>query len=158
IDALGQHWERARVDADITDRSTVHVETDNVRALTLAMPASLCPLDNTHPPRVFLDGQSLEAPPVLSDRSWTAHFRKSGDRRSVAGSRDDGSNGLAKRHGLQGPIDDAFLDRFLIVRPTGKAMNEKIAAWTKSEMDRAIEHWRRQFRGEALVKDDKAVT
>ena len=30
---------------------------------------------------------------------------------------------LRKKHGLQGPIDDAFLDAFLFVRPTGKASN-----------------------------------
>ena len=31
---------------------------------------------------------------------------------------------LRKRHGLQGPIDDAFLDSFLCVRPTGRAAND----------------------------------
>ena len=36
----------------------------------------------------------------------------------------------SKRHGLQGPIDDAFMDSFLMVRPTGKPLNEKVGAWT----------------------------
>src|SRR5205823_11597340 len=59
----------------------------------------------------------------------------------------------------QGPIDDAFCDRFLMVRPTGAASsNEKVTEWVNKEMAHAIEHWRRQFRGEALVKDDTAVT
>ena len=60
---------------------------------------------------------------------------------------DDGA--LRKRHGLQGPIDDAFMDRFLIVRPTGKPLNDKVGTWVDGEMAHAIEHWRRQFRGEA---------
>ena len=30
-------------------------------------------------------------------------------------------DGLRKKHGLQGPIDDAFMERFLFVRPTGTA-------------------------------------
>jgi len=58
---------------------------------------------------------------------------------------------LRKVHGLQGPIDDAFLERFLIVRPTGQPMHEATGKWAKGEMERAIREWRRQFRGDALV-------
>src|SRR5262249_44303250 len=65
---------------------------------------------------------------------------------------------LAKRPGLQGPIDDAFMDSFLVVRPTGKPQHEKTGAWVDAEMKRAIDHWRKQFRGEARVKDDADVT
>ena len=37
--------------------------------------------------------------------------------------------GKRKTPGLQGPIDDAFMEAFLFVRPTGKAANEKAGAW-----------------------------
>ena len=37
-------------------------------------------------------------------------------------------------------------------------MNAKVGAWAKAEMNHAIDHWRRQYRGEAQVKDDTAVT
>jgi hypothetical protein len=156
VDGLDQHWRRARVDAEIADASTVKVKTLNVSGLTLAMPAGLCPLDNTRQPTVILDGQELSAAPVLSDRSWTAHFRRKDERWQISPSPDDGT--LCKRHGLQGPIDDAFMDHFLMVRPTGKALNEQVGGWAEKEMNHAIEHWRRQFRGEAQVKDDDAVT
>jgi hypothetical protein len=59
---------------------------------------------------------------------------------------------------LQGPIDDAFMDSFLMVRPTGSALNEKVGKWVAGEMQHAIDHWRRQFRGEARVKDDKEIS
>ncbi|MGE0128524.1 MAG: prolyl oligopeptidase family serine peptidase [Blastocatellales bacterium] len=156
IDALGGHWERARVDAEISDASTARVKTQNVTAVTLEMPPGLCPLDNSRRPTVILDEQKLEAPAVMSDRSWTAHFSKAGNRWSLVETVDDGS--LAKRYGLQGPIDDAFMSSFVMVRPTGKAMNEKIGAWVASEQSRAIEQWRAIFRGEARVKDDAAIT
>ena len=65
---------------------------------------------------------------------------------------------LEKHHGLQGPIDDAFMDRFIIVRPTGKSSNEAVTKWVDAEMNRAIVQWRKVFRGEAIVKDDKDVT
>jgi hypothetical protein len=65
---------------------------------------------------------------------------------------------LLKRHGMQGPIDDAFMDAFMFVRPTGQPLNDKVGAWAEKEMKHAIEHWRKQFRGDAPIKDDKDVT
>jgi hypothetical protein len=65
---------------------------------------------------------------------------------------------LLKRHDLQGPIDDAFMDSFIMVRPTGTAMNETVGNWVKSEEEHAIRLWRTQMRGDAPVKDDTAVT
>jgi dienelactone hydrolase len=157
VDALDHHWERARVDANLDLAANgVQLTTTNVSGLTLAMPPGFCPLDNTRRPRVILDGQKLDATPVMSDRSWTAHFRKQHGQWAVTESMDDSS--LRKQHGLQGPIDDAFMDAFLMVRPTGQPMNEKIGAWTAAEMNHAIDHWRRQFRGEARVKSDADVS
>ena len=59
---------------------------------------------------------------------------------------------------MQGPIDDAFMDSFIMVRPTGKPLSDKVGAWVAAEQRHAVEHWRRQFRGEARVKEDDAVT
>ncbi|HEV3259414.1 MAG TPA: prolyl oligopeptidase family serine peptidase [Gemmataceae bacterium] len=156
VDGLDRHWERARVDAAIADAETVKVKTENVSALTLSMAAGYCPLDNTRRPKVILDGQELEAARVFSDRSWAAHFRKTDRRWTAVKSDDDGV--LRKRHGLQGPIDDAFMGSFLMVRPTGKPLNEKVGSWARGEMAHAIDAWRRQFRGEARVKNDSDVT
>lgn len=66
--------------------------------------------------------------------------------------------GLQKRHNLQGPIDDAFMDSFVFVRPTGAAANEMVGKWAESELKRAIVHWRRHFRGDARVVNDTDVT
>jgi hypothetical protein len=156
VDGLEQHWERASVDADLASSNTVNVHTRNVSALTLSMPAGWCPLSVTGRPKVILDAEELEAPAVLSDRSWTAHFRKTGAHWTMVSSPGDGA--LRKRHGLQGPIDDAFMDSFLMVRPTGKPLNEKVGAWVNAELAHALDHWRRQFRGDARVKTDTAVT
>lgn len=84
------------------------------------------------------------------------YFQKKGDQWQRVDSLDESS--LAKRPGLQGPIDDAFMDRFLMIAPTGKPISEKVGTWTASEMKRAVEHWKKQFRGDAPVKDDTAVT
>jgi hypothetical protein len=156
LDGLDRHWERARVRAEIVQDNLVNVQTENVSALTLEMPAGLCPFDNTRKPAVAIDGSNLTGPSVLSDRSWTAHFRKQGGRWAVVEAAEGG--GLQKRPGLQGPIDDAFMDSFIMVRPTGNAMNDKIGAWLSAAMDKALRDWRAQFRGEARIVNDDAVT
>jgi len=156
LDGMEKHWDRARVEADIVDSNTVNVRTSNVSALTLDMGTGLCPLDNTRHPHVIVDGQKLEAPTPQTDRSWTAHFRKAAGHWSAVATEDDGT--LRKRPGLQGPIDAAFMDSFMMVKPTGTPMNPTVGDWAAKEQAHAIEHWRRMFRGEARVKDDSAVT
>ncbi len=63
-----------------------------------------------------------------------------------------------KSHGLQGPIDDAFMDSFIMVIPTGTALNAKVGSWVASEQKHAIEHWRKQFRGEARLMTDSELS
>ncbi len=160
IDGLEHHWERAKVEASLraAPDQLVSLSTVNVSALTLQFPAGVLPTDvlaKLGGQSVTIDGTPVEAPGPRSDRSWTAHFRKVDGRWTSVSSDDDGS--LRKRHGLQGPIDDAFMDRFLMVRPTGSAMNEKVAKWVDGEMKHTADHWRRQFRGVARIKDDREI-
>ncbi|HEY6988688.1 MAG TPA: hypothetical protein VH369_09915 [Bryobacteraceae bacterium] len=156
IDALGKHWERARLSAEIQGDSAVAVETANVTAFTLNMGPGGCPLDLATKPAVTIDGQKLTAPALMSDRSWTAHFQKRGNRWAVVES--IATIGLHKRHGLQGPVDDAFLDSFLMVSPTGTPLGPSVAKWVSDEERHAITEWRRQFRGDAQVRKDQEVT
>lgn len=156
IDGMAKHWERARLNASIQGASAAAVETSNVTAFTLQMGPGGCPLELAGKPVVTIDGQKLAAPTPLSDRSWTAHFRKTGSQWTVADSAV--APGLHKVHGLQGPVDDAFLDSFVFVTPTGAPMVPGLASWVAGEQKHAIAEWRRQFRGEAQVREDGAVT
>jgi hypothetical protein len=158
VDGLVRHWERAMIKADLDgdERDGPEIRTHNVSAFTLSFPPGRCPFELTEDVEVVIDDQQVGAPRPLSDRSWTAHFRKVGDQwKSVVASDDDGT--LHKRHGLQGPIDDAFMDSFLMVRPTGPALNDRVGRWAEAEMKHAVDHWRRQFRGQVRIKDDKDV-
>ena len=49
------------------------------------------------------------------------------------------------------------MDSFVMVRPTGKPLNDKTGAWVDHEMKHATDAWRAQFRGEARVKDDASI-
>jgi dienelactone hydrolase len=174
VDGLEQHWERARVDAELDHvENLVKATTKNVSALTFSMLPGECPLDNTRKVRVIIDGQKLEASPVMTDRSWMAQFRKTA-KKWIAVSYDTDNRpyaqlssitpkqflapALRKLHGLQGPIDDAFMDSFIMVSPTGTPISEKVGQWTAAEMNHAIDHWRRQFRGDARVEKDTEIT
>ena len=61
---------------------------------------------------------------------------------------------LKKRPGLQGPIDDAFMDRFVIVTPSGRMRRSKSDRWIRREQFRLQKEWREQFRGEPLSISD----
>lgn len=154
VDGLEQHWKRAEVAADIVDKSNIRCTTKNVTDLTLKTPAGWTRLDPTSPMQIEIDGQRLTASPPETDRSFTARLHHV-DRRWRLGARQ--SEGVRKRHGLQGPIDDALMDAFLFVEPTAPARNAAIDRWTRAEMARAKEHWRRHFRGHAPVKRDTDV-
>ena len=67
-------------------------------------------------------------------------------------------SGLHKTHALQGPIDDAFLDPFLLVRPTGTPWNEAVNQQALRTLARFDRLWAKYFRGHPFVKDDKDVT
>jgi len=154
IDGLQRHWEPARIEAAIVEPDAISVETTNVSGFTLAIPAGRCPFPVTRPVRVEVNGKEFSGPRPLSDRSWTFHFWN-GEPRDDAG---PPSGELFKRAGLQGPIDDAFLDSFVVVRPTGRAAHAAVGEWAASELEHFVTHWRRQFRGDAVVKDDADVT
>ena len=153
INRLFTQWEQSRIHAEVDKENLVTVKTVNIATFTLDMTAGHCPLSQHGKVTVRIDGQDIDAPRPASDRSWLVHFSRAsaGGRWSLVSELKE-DNG--KRHGLSGPIDDAFMDAFLFVSPTGKAFSDKGAAWAKSELNHANWEWRRQFRGTAPMKRD----
>lgn len=169
ITGIEQHWEKARVIAALHQQDDgVLLQLEGVNSLHLEIPAGHCQFSPHYAVKIeIMDGprneiqrgkvvtQELRAPRPGSDRSWSCDlYREDGEWK--IGSAEPA--GLRKRHGLQGPIDDAFLDRFVIVKPSGKANHAAVDAWSKSEMQRMIDEWRKQFRGDAIVRLDSEVT
>ncbi len=157
VDSLERHWERARVDADILDEHTVQIDTANVVSFTIEMEKGLCPLKRDRSPVVTVDGDKVTVPGIPTDLSWTVHFVRSGGRWTSVAEPDSGA--IIKRHGLQGPIDDAFMDSFLMVAPSGKPIASKVATeWIANEMADAGYQWLMQFRGQPRTRIDTRVT
>lgn len=78
------------------------------------------------------------------DHRASIKFFENGDRR--------------KRHGLQGPIDDAFMDAFLCVKPTGSAWNGEHAAYAEWSLERFEREYDKWLRAKLPVVNDTQVT
>ncbi len=132
VEGLERHYERAEVMAS-RDSGKVLLRTVNVSRLAVDAPG---PVDRpgglSH---VEVDGQAMPA--------GTRVLEKRGGRW-----RPGPTGSVRKRHGLQGPIDDAFLDSFLCVRPEGGS----------PALDRLAREYAKWLRGDVRIKDASAVT
>ena len=143
VDGLEKHYERADVDAQRTADGSYQIATRNITRLVLR--------ETGNAKEVRIDGQDLKvksAPEIALARNggaWKVDARGK-------------PAGLRKTHALQGPIDDAFLDPFLIVRPTGTPWSEEVNRQALRTLARFDRMWGRFFRGHPFVKDDKDVT
>ena len=80
IDAMQEHWKRARLDADVVNESAHSGEADNVTAFTLRFGPAGAPFAPDAKPTVIIDSQKVTAPGPSTDGSWLASFRKNGDK------------------------------------------------------------------------------
>lgn len=141
VEGLAQHWERSDVRARLSDdRRTVTATTKNVTALSLPGLA---------PAAVTLDDQ----PVALAAGRPPVFVRRAGQWRH-----EEPAAGRRKRPGLTGPINDAFMDSFLFVRPSGRPLSPELGAWVENELTAARRLWRDVYRGDARVQADRAVT
>jgi hypothetical protein len=149
------------VDAKIVDGNTIVATTTNVSWLRFhGFWNDSFPENKKQKPTIILDGNHLTGDLPPASGFWEQHFKKSGTTWTRASEADwkKHCSEIVKRPGLQGPIDDAFMDSFIMVRPTGAPMTEKLGAWTDEGLRHAMDEWHLQFRGEARVKDDKDIT
>lgn len=139
VGELDQHYERAEVEARRSEDGTVEVKTKNVAALLLNVPRART---------ISIDGQEMKD---LSVNPELVFMKREG---VWNGSKPDL---LRKRHGQQGPIDDAFLESFLCVRPTSRAANDLAGRYAEETLSRFIDDYSKYFRGQIRVKDDVDV-
>lgn len=152
---LENHWQRADVHLKLAPDYSVTAWTTNVAELQLDLPNR--GVDNS---QITIDGQTIKriGPSGSIGVVLFPHLAKDRDGRWVQITGPSATPTLAKVHGLQGPVDDAFVDSFLMVRPTGESRNEKVGAWISKELAKATNDWRAQFRGDARVKEDSQIT
>lgn len=164
IDALEEHWEPAELQVNVDWRSGIVTvfKTDGITAFTIDLPPGSVELPPAWPPKIRfglgMKMKELTGPMVGSDRSYRVHLQKQGEDWKIVDQPAGGGDELVKRHGLQGPIDDAFMDSFLFVKPSGEPQHESVGEFVNRELKHAQTHWRQQFRGHARIKADTDVS
>jgi len=144
LDGLEKHYQRAEVDAQRSDDGKSYdIKTKNLTRLALR--------ETEHAREIKIDGQELK---VKSGPEIT--LQKTASAWKV--DKNNAQPGLHKTHALQGPIDDAFLDPFLLVRPTGTPWNAQVNDQALRSLARFDRMWAKFFRGHPYIKDDSDVT
>jgi hypothetical protein len=149
VRGLGKHWEPAKVEGEIKD-GVPTLKTENVTELMLEFDAAHAPKGGV----AVIDGDRVPLPVRPSRAIRSLYWKTRGKWEYPAG---NFVREKTKEHGVQGPIDDAFMDSFVMVKPTGRPMNSKTAEWAEKEMKHAADHWRKQFRGDAPMKADTEI-
>jgi predicted esterase len=146
---LEEHWRDARIDAEFHGAANLTITTRNVAALRLH--------DHwkDHPAAtVAIDGQTLGQPLAAAESSVLAKRDGRWSWRNIAEQQGE----LAKTPGLQGPIDDVFLEPFLVVAPEEASPHPLVERWVEFESTRSRDRWRALFRGEVRWKSAAEVT
>jgi pimeloyl-ACP methyl ester carboxylesterase len=138
IEGMGRHWELAEVRATRRDDGHVTAQTKNVDAI--AFPGLTAAT-------VTLDGQELRVAGTDLRFHRAANTWQAGP-----------APGLRKRPGLTGPVDDAFVEPFLFVRPTGRPLHPTVGNWVEAELTAARQLWRDVFRGNVRIKADREIS
>ena len=152
VDALKEHWKESRVSAEIGDKNSITIRTKNLSALTLELPIKNSKFKPGNRATIKIDNSSLS----VSSKSQSISLLRNNNSWQLTP--DTSLPSLTKRHGLQGPIDDAFMDSFIFVLPSGDESNAALSDWVDSEVAYAQLQWWRQFRGEPIIKGDTEIT
>lgn len=158
VQGLQQHWQTARVVAKIATNdqpANIIVSTTNVDRLRFEFDAGQWPGGMPDQPTLRIDETIVKGPPVRSDRSWSLEVVLDGDQWTAA---PEDEAGLRKKPGLQGPIDDAFMDSFLFVLPGSQSGDSAFQKWAVEEAQHAQLHWRKHFRGDVQRVTDRQLT
>ena len=167
LHGMEESWKEARIDARVTSGRSIELTTQNVSRIVLYPPpqarAGGRQLD------LIVDGTQLTVAlgPVLPE---FANFHQTGPRLPNSGGafiRLVKKDGRWSEHGPipfahtgpeggkpsshPGPMDAAFLKRFLVVLPDGKASHPQVEAWVQAESAHFLQRWRSLMRGDARV-------
>lgn len=153
VEELDDHLDAATVHATVANDGVLHIKTENVSTLQIARDvAEKIEIDGDEHPLSNAGGGLL--PGVFY--AWNG---KHWDLLSYEDSRAfSGNPQLHKRHNLQGPIDDAFMEPFVCVLPTGKPWHEQQSAWAKWTFDRFDREFDKWMRGRAPTIKDNELT
>lgn len=166
IDGASIAYQDTRATATQTEPGVWSIETQNVQRLKIAATGSTASSASAAAgptaaeetsqgaasaiARVTVDGTVLTIDPAaetLLSRSTGGEWKKL-----------QRFETLRKHPRLSGPIDDAFIDPFLVVVPSGQSSRAEVERWIQCELAYFTQRWRMVFRGEPRIKHAAEVT
>ncbi len=149
ITGMQNQWEDARAEAVWDEgKNDIRVTTKNVTSLAIRLPKL------AKAPKVFVDGVEVTGSRFLGNKTvwdWKNHAKPTAEGSIKV-------DGHVKRPMLQGPIDDGFKSRFIVVLPDGKPDGTATDHWVRIEAEHFLVRWRSLMRGDAIVRKASEVT
>lgn len=144
LTGLEQHWNGVIASAK-RDRAAKKIDITGLSGVTAFEIAADTPEGLTGT-ELHVDGKSL----TVSDPGFPV--RSVSLLRTTTGWDWGMRSGTVKRPGLQGPIDDAFMSRFIVVPPDKDPAESAFTRWLSFEMDHFRSRWRALMRGDLPEK------
>ena len=153
IEEMITPYEETLAEGGLDDDGVLRLDTRNIAALKIARDIA----DN-----VEIDGVQLPLRSAAEGLLPDVYFERSGEGWSLLSYEDSvafGDNsGLHKRHNLQGPIDDAFMESFVCVRGTGEPWSKETQARADAALNLFTLEFDKWLRGRVPVIPDNKVT
>jgi hypothetical protein len=153
IEEMVEPYKETLAEGGVDDAGVLSLTTQNISALKIARDVA---------DSVELDGATLPLRSAAGDLLPDVYFEKvdnSWELLSYENSISFADNPLVhKRHNLQGPIDDAFMESFVCVRGTGAAWaneSQARAAATLNLFEKEFDKW---LRGRVRIINDNQLT
>ena len=143
VTGLDEHWEGALVEGRWDkERKVIDLDLENIRAIEI-LGSEGRPLTGY---RLQIGEQSIEVQAPGFPVEGVGLIRENGNWQLGEWS------GLKKRPGLQGPIDDAFMSRFVVVSPNKVPSPPQLARWVGFEIDHFRDRWSALMRGKMIER------
>ncbi|TWU13943.1 Prolyl oligopeptidase family protein [Symmachiella macrocystis] len=153
IEEMPLVYQPAIVASEVVADDALKVTTTNVSALQV---------DPRISPNLLIDSSYISfEPPQTDEVVWETLVLEGEKWRKLTADQAERfaeNPDLHKRHDLQGPIDDAFMEPFVCVRGTGKPWSQANHDWATWTLDRFAAEFDKWLRGKVLVIDDTQVT
>jgi len=165
LHGLEESWKDARLDAKVLDGKTLEIKTSNVTRIVFYPPPQARKGGGTL--KVIIDGTELKLTvgPLLPQfetfmssgpkvpNSMCRLIKENGNWRDFGNAQPfqhEGPEG-GKPSSHPGLMDLAFMKRFLVVLPDGKASSDKVESWVQAESAHFLTRWRGLMRGDVRV-------
>ena len=156
IEGMQEHWTPANVKASLdTKNGVVNVATTGVTALSIDL-KEINEFASRGEVRLLLNGKAWIVEDDDEAQGFQCLVRQTAPGQWAQINPSD--LGLAKRPGLQGPIDDAFCDKFIVVLPSKPAQHGDVQRWIEREYKYFQSRWQRLMRGKFNVVRDVDLT